>query len=148
MSIILTGNDAQTVPQWFRDRLRHIDPALICYWNRMREVFVIDRCTKGQDCLKSDHSFCERTNVMIFPHIGEQVLNDLQSRDAWNRFGGNDAAAFERFTKDHENRQAAHDAKVKQDITDDWKAACREDNRQLRKVFDLITRHDVARPNK
>jgi len=143
--IYLVGEDARSVPDWFKRRLRDIDRALVCYYNPFKGEFCIDRCVKGSDCLSSDHVSCEKTNVLLFPHIGEAVLDKLKGMDAWTKFGGNDEAALLRSRREHENAKAEHDEKVKASIAEDFKHATIDDKRQLQLAHHLIQQHDIAR---
>lgn len=147
MTIIQPFEDGK-VPDWFKTRLRHIDPALVCYFNPFKRQFVIDRCIHGQDCLLSDHSFCQKTTVKLIPHITEGALDDLKGMDAWTNFGGNDEAALLRFRRDHENKKAEWDAKQEEKGRELMRDGLREDRVQINKALALIQRHDVARPHK
>lgn len=143
--IHLVGEDARTVPDWFRRRLRDIDPALVVYFNPFREQFCIDRCVKGRDCLSSNHVECEKTNVMLFPHMGEQALDDLKKMDSWTNFGGNNEDALLRMRRDHEIAKEEHDEKLRQTARENYAAGAREDRVQLNKVLHLMQQHDTAR---
>lgn len=146
--VILTGAEATEVPQWFRRRLRDIDAALVVYFNPFRGVFCIDRCVKGQDCLSRDHVECEKTNVMLFEHIGEAALEKLKSTDAWTKFGGNDEAALLRMRREHEIAKEEFDAKAHEEARGNYRAGLLEDRAQVNKALHLIQQHDVARPHK
>ena len=140
-SIILTGADASAVPAWFLRRLRDIDSALVCYFNPYKKQFVIDRCTRGADCLSSDHVSCEKTTVMLFPHMGEAAIEKLKSMDSWSKFG-----SLDNFHRDGEQQKAEWDAKQAAAIRDDYKHAAADNRKRLLETYDLIKRHDLTRP--
>jgi hypothetical protein len=146
--VILAGAEATEIPDWFRRRLRDVDAALVVYFNPFRGVFCIDRCVKGQDCLSRDHASCEKTNVMLFEHIGEAALEKLKSMDAWTHSGGKDEAALLRFRRRHEIAKEEHDAKTDAEMRGEFRAKMLEDRPQLTEALTLIQRHDVARPHK
>ena len=140
-SIILTGEDARTVPAWFMRRLRDIDSALVCYFNPFKQQFVIDRCSHGADCLSSDHLSCPKVTVMLFPHIGEAAIEKLKGMDAWSKF-----KTLENFHRDGEQQKAEWDAKQEAAIRDDYKHAAADNRKRLLETYDLIKRHDLSRP--
>lgn len=143
--IQLFGEDARSVPDWFKRRLRDIDTALVCYYNPFRMEFCIDRCIKGSDCLSSDHVACQKVNVMLFPHMGEAALDKLKSMDSWTNFGGNDEAAIARSRRKHELEKEEWDAKQKAESLDMNRHAGLENRVQLNKALHLIQQHDTAR---
>lgn len=145
--IQLFGEDARTVPDWFKRRLRDIDPALVCYFNPFRQVFCIDRCIKGSDCLSLAHVECEKANVMLFPHIGEAAIEKLKSMDAWAKTGGKDESALQRFRRGHEIAKEEHDAKVSEEIREGFHEHMVDDRAQINKALHLIQQHDIARPH-
>ena len=146
--IHLVGEDARSVPNWFKRRLRDIDTALVVYYNPFRNVFCIDRCIKGSDCLSSDHISCEKSNVHIFPHISEKALDDLKSKDAWTKHGGKDLAAMLRQRMEREQAKAEFDARVSESIAQGFREAALDNKNQLRKAHHLIQQHDTARVHK
>lgn len=149
--IILLGSEATEVPDWFRRRLKDIDPALVVYYNPFKQQFCIDRCVRGSDCLLSNHQFCEKTNVMIFPHIGEAAIEKLKSMDAWTQTGaagGNDESALLKFRKAHEDAKAEYDAKQKEEARENYRLGMLDDRVQINKALHLIQQHDIARPHK
>lgn len=149
--IYLVGEDARSVPDWFKRRLRDIDRALVAYFNPFKEHFCIDRCIKGGDCLSSDHVSCEKTNVMVFDHMGEAALDKLKSMDAWTKYkaqGANDIEALLRQRRERESAKAEYDAKQKEKAREAYRDAAADNKRQLLKVYDAIKTHDLARPHK
>jgi hypothetical protein len=138
--IHLVGEDARSVPNWFRRRLRDIDPALVVYFNPFKQQFCIDRCVRGSDCLSEKHVECEKTNVMLFPHMGEAALEKLKSMDAWTNFG-----SLENQRRERENAKAEWDAKTDAEIRELHGNAAKDDKAQLHKVYDLIKQFDTAR---
>jgi hypothetical protein len=155
--IQLVGEDGCSVPDWFKRRLNDIDRALVCYYNPFQQQFCIDRCTKGSDCLSSDHLSCEKTNVMLFPHIGEAVIEKLKSMDSWSNFGvkgqadalaminGQLTDSLLRARRKHEDEKAAHDAKVREDSRENHLLVARDNRVQLNKALHLIQQHDMGR---
>lgn len=148
MSVILLGSEAREIPDWFRRRLRDIDPALVVYFNPFRNFFCIDRCIKGGDCLSTKHVECEKTNVMTFEHMGEAALESLKSMDAWTKTGGNDEAALLKFRKAHEDAKAEYDSKARETSREDYRHGMLDDRVQINKALHLIQQHDVARVHK
>jgi hypothetical protein len=149
--IQLIGEDARAVPDWFRARLKDIDRALVVYFNPFQQQFCIDRCVKGSDCLLERHVPCEKTNVIMFPHMGEAALEKLKSMDAWTKTGasgGNDEAALLRFRREHEIAKEEFDNKVREEARDGYRQGMLEDKPQILKALHLIQQHDVARPHK
>lgn len=146
--IVLVGSEATQIPDWFRRRLKDIDRALVVYYNPLRSFFCIDRCVKGSDCLSEKHIECTKTNVLVFPHIGESALEKLKSMDAWtktNALGGDDEAALLKFRKEHEDAKAEYDANLREKAKQNWRDGLREDRVQLNKALHLIQQHDTAR---
>lgn len=141
--IHLIGEDARSVPDWFKRRLRDIDRALVVYFNPFKSKFVIDRCVKGSDCLSETHVECEKSNVMLFSHIGEAALEELKGMDAWTKFG-----TLERQRRDREIQKAEWDVKSEAEIRELYDNAAKDDKRQLREAFHLIQQHDTARVHK
>lgn len=146
MSLILPAQmDGPSVPAYFMESLRHIDPQLTCYWNRFRNRFVIDRKTEtGQT-----------TNVLIveapdgaFMMPNDRALDQLRSMDAWSNYGGNDEAALLRMRRKHEIAKEEHDAKILESSRENYKHGMLDDRAQINKALHLIQQHDVARPHK
>ncbi len=146
--IHLVGEDARTVPDWFKRRLKDIDKALVCYFNPFRQIFCIDRCIKGTDCLSSDHVSCEKSTVLLFKHIGEEAINELKKMDAWTKFGGNDEAAMLRQRRERENAKADFDAKADADIREMWEENTKDNKRQVYEIYDTFKTFDMARVHK
>lgn len=136
------------VPEWFKRRLKDIDRALVVYYNPFRQQFCIDRCIKGSDCLSSDHISCEKSNVMLFPHVGEAAIEQLKSMDAWTNFGGNDEHALARFHKKGIDEKEEYDAKQKEEARKGYREAMLDNRVQINKALHIIQQHDIARPNK
>ena len=145
--IQLIGEDARSVPDWFKRGLKHIDSALVCYFNPFKRNFCVDRCVKGSDCLSSDHISCEKTNVHTFEHMSENVLDTLKGMDAWSNFGGNNEDALLRFRRKHEIAKEEFDAANKAAIRDNYRLGMLDDRAQINKALHLIQQHDVARVN-
>jgi hypothetical protein len=146
--IVLVGSEATEIPDWFRRRLRDIDRALVVYFNPFRRVFCIDRCVRGQDCLLSEHLPCEKTNVMLFEHIGEAAIEKLKSMDAWTKFGGNDEAALLRFRREHEIAKEEFDAKRLAEAKKSYKDVQRDERLAVNHLKHLVEQHDIARVHK
>jgi|SRR6185437_14605251 len=145
MGIILLGSEASEVPNWFLRRLKGIDRALVVYWNPYRNFFCIDRCTRGNDCLSESHTECPKTNVTTFEHMSERVLDELKSKDAWAKFGGNDQAAFERSRREHEIAKEEFEAKRIEKAKEGYKEAALDNRKQMNEALMLIQRHDMHR---
>lgn len=146
--ILLVGSEATEIPAWFRRRLRDIDRALVVYFNPFRGIFCIDRCVKGSDCLSSDHISCEKSNVMLFEHIGEAAIEKLKSMDAWTNFGGNDEAALLRFRREHEIAKEEWDAKRREEAKQSYKDAQKDERLAVNHLKHLVEQHDIARVHK
>jgi hypothetical protein len=146
--IVLVGSEATEIPDWFRRRLRDIDHALVVYFNPFRRVFCIDRCVRGQECLLSEHLPCEKTNVMLFEHIGEAAIEKLKSMDAWTKFGGNDEAALLRFRREHEIAKEEFDAKRLAEAKKSYKDVQRDERLAVNHLKHLVEQHDIARVHK
>lgn len=141
--IHLVGEDARSVPDWFKRRLRDIDTALVVYFNPFKNQFCIDRCIKGSDCLSSTHIECEKSNVHIFRHMGEAALDDLKAKDGWTKYG-----TLENQRRDRENQKAEYDAKQREAAREAYKEAGLDNKAQLHRALDLIKTHDCARVHK
>ena len=146
--IVLVGSESTEIPAWFRRRLKDIDRALVVYFNPFRRVFCIDRCVKGSDCLSSDHVSCEKTNVMLFEHIGESALEKLKSMDAWTRFGGNDEAALQRSRRTHEIAKEDWEAKRREEARQSYRETQKDERLAVNKLKHLVEQHDIARMHK
>jgi hypothetical protein len=131
------------VPKWFQKRLTELDHGLLCYWNPLRRVFVIDRCVLSNEDTFHVHSpACPKTNVTTFPQVAESVIDDLKRMDAWSKF--KDVEAFRQNTKDMES---AYQEKSNREQREIHEGAAKDNKRQLQQAFDLIQRHDM-RPNR
>lgn len=140
----------RSVPEWFATQLRGLDPNLIVYFNRMRGLWVIDRCTRGGAMNAAAHVHgpqCKTTNVLVVQDNGrymplcDAVLDDLRSMDSWKH------GSLENFEKHHDN--IAHEDEVKRDAAIDavFREASIDNRRQLLKAYDLTQIHDVHRIN-
>jgi hypothetical protein len=132
--IVLTGDDAREVPEWFKKRLRDIDTGLVCYYNRFHNKFCIDRVTK-------DATGEHQSNVMMIPAISERFLDELKGMDSWQKYG-----SLEAMRKSHEDAKAAHDAKFEADLKDDIHHAAMDNKRQLNEALTLMQRHNLTTP--
>ena len=146
--IYLVGEDARSVPDWFKRGLRNIDPALVCYYNRFQNHFCIDRCVHGSDCPSSDHISCQKASVHVFEHMSESVLDKIRSMDAWTKYGDNGETGLMRQRKERENAKAEWDAKAAEDAKQVWRDGFRDDRVQINKLVHLLQQHDVARVHK
>src|SRR5579859_613682 len=146
--IVLVGSEATAVPDWFKRRLRDIDPALTCYWNPFHGQFTINRCGRGNECTHSDPHNCQWTHVMFFPHIGERAIEKLKGMDTWtqtNASGGNDEAALLKFRRGHEIAKEEFDAKRKDKAKAAYKEAMLDNRKQINEVLDTLKNQDIAR---
>jgi hypothetical protein len=146
--IILVGSEATEIPDWFRRRLRDIDRALVVYFNPFRRQFVIDRCVRGSDCLSSDHISCEKTNVMLFDHVGEAAIEKLKSMDAWTKYGGKDEAALMRFRREHEIAKEEFDGKRRAEAKRSYNEAAKDERLAVNHLKHLVEQHDIGRVHK
>jgi hypothetical protein len=127
------------VPAWFKARLFDTDPNLVVYFNPFKQRWVIDR--KAENGLN--------TNVMIvqsedgeFMPLSDSTLDRIKSMDAWKQYG-----SYEAFHR-HNIQVAAEDAaKREAAIRENYRLNSLDNKRQLRQVYNLIQRHDVARVN-
>lgn len=149
MKLILPESmDAPTIPEYFLRGLKDIDSGLVIYWNRFRNRFVVDRCTRAEP--HTHGVSCERANVLIVEDDEKQfmmpcqwTLDKIKAMDAWTNYG-----TLENQRLARENAKADWDAKQKEKTKEEYRDAMLDDKRQLLRAIDLIQRHDVARPNK
>jgi hypothetical protein len=101
MSLITPSTTERIVPDWFRRRLKEIDPALKVYFNPIKQRWIIDRCTRDDANLHDDHTYCMSTNVMVvqdddkYMPLCDVVLDKIKASDVWAQFGN--AQNFERY---------------------------------------------------
>jgi hypothetical protein len=129
--IHLVGADATAVPDWFKRRLKDIDPGLVCYWNQFQRKFCIDRVVKDET---GEH----QTNVMLIPAISERFLDELKGMDAWTKYG-----SLEKLRATHEQAKADFDAKAEKDMKDDMHHAAMDNKRLMTEAHNLIQRHNL-----
>lgn len=127
------------VPDWFTRGLKDLDPSLVVYFNPFKERFVVDR--------KAENG--QTTNVMIvqseegeFLPLTDNILDRIKSMDAWKQYG-----SYEAFHRHNISVAAADAAKRDAEIRENYRLNSLDNKRQLRQVYDLIQRHDVARVN-
>lgn len=132
LMIHLVGADATAVPDWFKRRLKDIDPALVCYFNRFQRQFCIDRNTHD------DKGNAVQTNVMMIPAISERYLDELKGMDAWNKYG-----SLEKMRETHEDAKKSFDAKAEKDMKDDMHHAAMDNKRLMIEAHNLIQRHNL-----
>lgn len=145
MKLILPDSmDAPTIPESFMRGLHNIDPALVIYWNRFKNRFVIDRCTMQHD---AHTPFCERANVLIvetpegiYMTPNEWILDKIKAMDAWTIYG-----TLENQRRTRENAKADWEAKRKEAAREAIRMAGLDNKKQLNAALDLIKRHDLAR---
>ena len=128
--------------------LRDIDAGLVIYWNRFKNRFVIDRCINPDP--HTHDARCERANVLMvedeehgYMTPNDRVLDKIKAMDAWKNYG-----TLENQRRAREKAKAEHDAKVREDVRENYRLAMIDDKRQISQALDLIQRHDVLRPNK
>lgn len=156
--IELIGGGSPSVPDWFRIRLRELDPTLLVRWNqpppfsRRPARFVIEQCVRHHASTSEHNHLCERIYVLqcqddegaMMP-LGEAVLNEIKRRDvAAAGYGPDDLA---RFCADNQALVLAEREKIDQAQTDAVKHASRFNRRQLLHAITLMGRHDVCRVN-
>ena len=127
------------LPDWFARGLKDLDPSLVCYLNPFKNRWVVDR--------KAENG--QTTNVMVvqseegeFMPLTDNTLERIKSMDAWKQYG-----SYEAFHR--HNIQVEVDAAAKRDaeIRENYRLNSLDNKRQLRQVYDLVQRHDVARVN-
>ena len=135
--------DAPTIPESFIRGLKDIDSGLVIYWNRFKNRFVIDRCINPDP--HTHTAQCQRANVLIvedpehnFMMPSEFTLDRIKAMDAWTNYG-----TLENQRRTRENAKADHDAKVKEEIRENYKHAMLDDKPQMLKALHLIQQHDM-----
>lgn len=151
MNLILPKNLERVMPPWFESALRETDPNLICYYNPMRERWVIDRCTRGGVHNAGQHlhtNECPRTNVTVVQDGGrymplcQRVIDELRATDQWSQSG-----SVEQFILSADNAAAEDEADRKRKIDAVHHEATKDNRRQLMRAFHLMQQHDTARVN-
>lgn len=145
MNVILPESmDAPTIPESFLRGLRNIDPALVIYWNRFKNRFVIDRCIMQHDV---HNSSCQRANVLIvetpegiYMTPNDWTLDRIKAMDAWTKHG-----TLQNQRRERENAKADWDAKRHQATREAFKEAALDNKAQVNEALTLIKRHDLAR---
>jgi hypothetical protein len=140
--------EGRTAPDWFKQRLKSIDPCLFVYWNPIRCRWTIDRYTCGMSSLHEHGNHCPRTNVKVvqdqqgeYMPLCEQIIEWLQGHDVGSQF---DSA--EDYVRHLRAIGDANDAKIKKDMRENTRHATLSNKRQLLQAHTLIQRHDM-RPN-
>lgn len=139
MSLLTLSTTERIVPDWFLRRLKDIDPALKVYFNPMRQRWVIDRCTRDDANLHSDHTYCLSTNVMVvqddagYMPLCDQVLDKLKAADVWTQFGG--AANLERHLQALDD---ANQAKLRRDRKENTEHVTRDNRVTLNQAASLV----------
>jgi len=127
--------------------LREIDPLLICYWNRFRGRWVIDRYSCDND--GHDHQIaCPRQNVLIvespereYMPLNERVYERLRAMDTWSQYKSADE--WNEYTA---AQRDSHKQRVEKSIRDDVRHIILDDKEQFKKIQTAIQMHDL-RPN-
>lgn len=147
MKIILPESmDAPTISASFLAGLHNIDPALVIYWNRFKQRFIIDRCIRGSECFSHGPS-CERANVLIvetpeglFMMPSDWTLDRIKAMDAWTNYG-----TLENQRRTRENAKADWNAKRHEESREAFREAALDNKAQVNEALTLIKRHDLAR---
>lgn len=127
--------------------LRNIDPMLLCYWNRFRGRWVIDRYSCAND--GHEHKLvCPRMNVLIvetaeheFQTLNERVYERLHEMDTWAKARSGDELN-EQMLVEREAGKAAIDKSIRSDV----RHIILDNKEQFRKIQTAIQTHDL-RPN-
>jgi hypothetical protein len=138
----------RTIPEWFTNGLKDIDPSLIVYWNHLRGRWTIDRCTVAGEKHTSNHTHdasCTTTNVKVvqdesgeYMPLCQDVLDWLRAHDTWTQTKTLDQCLLEMS-----NRFEAYQNKLKRERRDNTRRVTLEHKPQLLKMKHLIDQHDL-----
>jgi hypothetical protein len=140
------------VPEWFAVKLAAIDPALICYYNHLRDRWIIDRCTRGVTAEnlrgenKHEHTNdCPRTNVRVvqdaqgnYMPLCQEVLDWFHQHDIGSQFKNQEA-----YINHLAAKWLADDEKRRADRRSNTRHATLDGKRQLLQAFHLMQQHDL-----
>lgn len=134
------------------ERLRKlVDPALICYFNRMRNVYCVDRCTNpdASGGLHRCDLACLKSNVLVLSPgepPSDRTIERLKSMDTWSRYGREKAPAAMLLA---DATISAEDAARRKALIDqNWKHVVADNRHQLTKAHNLFKQHDMSRIHK
>lgn len=139
MDLIIPSSVERVIPDWFAQRLKDVDPALCTYFNKIRQRWVIDRCTREDSTLHADHTYCSRTNVMLvqgdegeYMPLCDQVLDKLKASDTWTQYG-----SAEGLINHLQSLDDANQAKLRRERKENTEHVTRENRVTLNKAASL-----------
>jgi hypothetical protein len=123
----------------FLKQLKSVDSELVCYWNKFKGCWMIDRRTEGGQT--TNVLTCTSEDGEALP-LNDNLLDRLRSMDSWKKHG-----TYEAFHRFNIQQEVEANAKIEADIRENYRLAGLDDKIQLNRAHTLIQRHDTARIN-